>query len=65
MPDEKLDLYRKLEPISRVLRALGVPPPEVVIPTPAEVMEDLGIPTIEDMLEPIKDEIRSKFKTLR
>lgn len=65
MPDEKLDLYRKLEPISRVLRALGVPPPEAVLPTPAELLEDLGVPTVEDLLEPIKGEIRSKFRTLR
>lgn len=65
MPDEKLDLYRKLEPISRVLRALGVPPPEAFIPTPAEVLGDLGVPTIEDVVPAIKDEIRSKIKTLR
>jgi len=65
MPDEPLDLYRKLEPISRVLRALGFPPLESVLPTPAEVFEDLGIPTIEDLLEPIKNEIRGKIKTLR
>jgi hypothetical protein len=31
MPDEQLDLYRKLEPISRILRALGVPPPEIEV----------------------------------
>lgn len=65
MPDEPLDLYRKLEPISRVLRALGVPPPEAVIPTPAEVMEDLGIPTIEGIVPAIKEEIRSKIRGLK
>lgn len=65
MTDERLDLYRKLEPISRVLRALGVPPPEAVLPTPAELFEDLGVPTIEDLLEPIKGEIRSKMRGLR
>lgn len=65
MQEEKLDLYRKIEPVSRLLRALGVPPLESVLPTPAEVMEDLGIPTIEDLFEPIKGEIRNKFKTLR
>ena len=37
MEDEK-DLYRKLEPISRVLRALGVPPPEELL---ADVKDDL------------------------
>jgi len=65
MPDEPLDLYRKLEPVSRLLRALGVPPPEAVLPTPAEIMEDLGVPTLEDIVPAIKEEIRSKFKTLR
>ncbi len=65
MPDEPRDLYRKLEPISRVLRALGVPPPEAVIPTPAEFLEDVGVPTVEDLIEPIKAEIRSKIRGLR
>ena len=65
MSTEPHDLYRKIEPVSRLLRALGVPPLESVLPTPAEVLEDLGVPTIEDLLEPIKGEIRSKFKTLR
>jgi len=64
MEDEK-DLYRKLEPISRVLRALGVPPPEVFIPTPAELLEDLGVPTIEEILPTIKEEIRSKIRGMR
>lgn len=65
MPDEPQDLYRKLEPISRVLRALGVPPPEAVIPTPAEFLEDVGVPTVDDLLEPIKSDIRSKLRGLR
>ena len=65
MPDEPLDLYRKLEPVSRVLRALGVPPPEAFIPTPAEILSDLGIPTIEEIVPAIKDEIRGKIKTMR
>lgn len=64
MPDEPLDLYRKLEPVSRLLRALGVPPPEAFIPTPAEILCDLGVPTIEEIVPAIKDEIRSKIKTL-
>lgn len=65
MPDEPLDLYRKLEPVSRLLRALGVPPPEAVLPTPAEILEDLGVPTLDDIVPSIKDEIRSKIKTIR
>ncbi len=65
MPKEQLDLYRKLEPISRLLRALGVPPPEAFIPTPAEILADLGVPTIEEILPAIKDEIRGKFKAIR
>ena len=65
MQDEPLDLYRKLEPVSRVLRALGVPPLEAVLPTPAEVLEDLGVPTFEELLEPVKADIRSKFRILR
>jgi hypothetical protein len=47
MPDEPHDLYRKLEPISRVLRALGVPPPESLIPTPADVLKALGVPSTD------------------
>lgn len=65
MPDEPLDLYRKLEPVSRLLRAFGVPPPEAVLPTPAEILEDLGVPTLDDIVPSIKDEIRSKIKTIR
>lgn len=65
MSKEPLDLYRKLEPVSRVLRALGVPPPEAVLPTPAEILEDLGVPTLDDIVPSIKDEIRSKIKTIR
>jgi hypothetical protein len=65
MPDEKLDLYRKLEPISRVLRALGLPPPEAFIPTPAEILADLGVPTIEEIMPAIKEEIRGKVRGLR
>ncbi len=65
MPDEKLDMYRKLEPVSRLLRALGVPPPEAFIPTPAEILADLGIPTIEEIIPAIKDEIRSKIRSVR
>jgi len=64
MPDEKHDLYRKIEPVSRLLRALGVPPLEAVLPTPAEVLEDLGVPTFEELLEPIKDDIRYKARQL-
>lgn len=62
MPDEKPDLYRKLEPVSRVLRALGVPPPEAILPTPAEILADLGVPTIEEIVPAIKDEIRGKIR---
>jgi hypothetical protein len=65
MPDEQLDLYRKLEPLSRILRALGVPPPEAVLPTPAEILVELGVPTLEDLVAPIKEEIQSKIKGLR
>ena len=65
MPDEPLDLYRKLEPVSRVLRAVGVPPPEAFIPTPAEILSDLGVPALEDILPAIKDEIRSKVRGMR
>jgi len=57
--NEDLDKYRKLEPISRVLRALGIPPPEAVIPTPKEIMEELGIRTPEELLIPVKNEIKS------
>ena len=56
---EDLDKYRKLEPISRVLRALAIPPPEAVIPTPKEVMEELGIRTPEELLAPVKNEIKT------
>lgn len=65
MSKEPLDLYRKLEPVSRVLRALGVPPPEAFIPTPAEIMADLGVPLIEDIVPAIKEEIRSKIRIVR
>lgn len=65
MPDEKYDLYRKIEPVSRVLRALGVPPPEAFIPTPAELLTDLGVPTMEEILPAIKEEIRDKIRELR
>jgi len=57
--NEDLDKYRKLEPISRVLRALAIPPPEAVIPTPKEIMEELGIRTPEELLAPVKDEIKT------
>ena len=57
--NEDLDKYRKLEPISRVLRALAIPPPEAVIPTPKEVMEELGIRTPEELLAPVKNEIKT------
>jgi len=56
---EDLDKYRKLEPISRVLRALAIPPPEAVIPTPKEIMEELGIRTPEQLLAPVKGKIKS------
>jgi len=65
MSTEPHDLYRKIEPVSRVLRALGVPPIETVLPTPAELLSDLGIPTIEDLLEPIKGEIRGKIRGMK
>lgn len=57
--NEDLDKYRKLEPVSRVLRALAIPPPEAVIPTPKEVMEELGIRTPEELLVPLKNEIKT------
>lgn len=56
--DKKFDNIRKLELWSRVLRALALPPPEALIPTPKEVMEDLGMKTLEDVLPPIKEKIR-------
>ena len=57
--NEDLDKYRKLEPISRVLRALAIPPPEAIIPTPKEIMEELGIRTPEELLAPVKNEIKT------
>ena len=55
-----MEFYRKLEPISRVLRALAIPPPEELIPTPREIAKDLGIKTLEDILPPIKQRIRAR-----
>jgi len=62
MPEKEMDLYRKIEPVSRVLRALGIPPLEAVIPTPREILDDLGIPKLEDVLPKIKDDIRAKLR---
>lgn len=59
--DDKFDNIRKLEPISRALRALAIPPPETLIPTPKEIMEDIGMKTLEDVLPPIKEKIRDKL----
>jgi hypothetical protein len=44
MEDEK-DLYRK------------VPPPESLIPTPADVLKALGVPTPEERLADFKDNL--------
>lgn len=57
---ENMDEFRKLEPISRVLRALAIPPPESLIPTPKEILNELGITTPEEMLPPIKQKIQNK-----
>lgn len=67
MPDEKrYDEFRKLEPISRLLRALGVPPPEALIPTPRELARDLGVPLLEDELPKIKEKIHTGIvKTIK
>ena len=56
---EDYDKYRKLEPISRVLRALAIPPPEAFIPTPYEVMKEAGIQTPEELVTPLKDDIKT------
>jgi len=64
MEEEKLDLHRKLEPVSRVLRALGIPPIEAVIILPREILDDLGIPKLEDVLPKIKDDIRAKLREI-
>jgi len=58
---ENLDEFRKIEPISRVLRALAIPPIEAVIPPPKEIMEDLGIRTPEQLLVPVKAKIKSSI----
>lgn len=61
-----MDQFRNLEPISKVLRALAIPPPETVIPTPKEILNELGIITLEEMLPPIKQKIQNKVvKDLR
>jgi len=64
MPEKEMDLYRKIEPVSRVLRAFGLPPLETVLITPREIMDDLGIPKLEDVLPKIKDDIRAKLREL-
>ena len=58
---ENMDDFRKLEPVSRVLRALAIPPPESLIPTPKEIFNELGITTPEEMLPPIKQKIQKKI----
>ena len=55
-----MDEMRKLEPISRILRALAIPPPESLIPTPKEILNELGITTLEELLPPIKQKIQNK-----
>lgn len=57
---ENMDEIRKLELISRVLRALAIPPPESLIPTPKEIFNELGITTPEELLPPIKQKIKNK-----
>ena len=57
--NENHDKYRKLEPISRLLRAFAIPPPESIIPTPKEIMEELGIRTPEEFMSSVKDNIKA------
>lgn len=57
--NNEFDMYRKLEPVSRVLRALAIPPPEAVILTPKEIMDELGIRTPETILAGVKDDTKN------
>ena len=59
-----MDNLRKLEPISRLLKALGVPPIETVIPSPRELIIKMGLPLLEDKLPGIKNEIERAIKQL-
>lgn len=65
MTDENHDLYRKLEPISRILKALGVPPPESLIPTPADALKAMGVPTPEELLENVKEDLIKLLPTMK
>jgi hypothetical protein len=58
---ETLDEIRSLEPLSRVMKSFGVPPPETVIPTPREIISRMGLPVIDEELPKIQEMIRSEF----
>ena len=52
----KLEKFRNIEPLSRVLRAFGIPPIEVIKPQPVDIFRHLGLPILEEELPKIKEE---------
>lgn len=52
----KLEKFRNIEPLSRVLRAFGIPPIEAIKPQPVDIFRYLGLPILEEELPKIKEE---------
>lgn len=49
-----------MNPIAYVADALGLPSIDDIIPAPADVAKDLGIPTPDNIADAIKSQLRSK-----
>jgi len=54
----------KMNPVAAVLDAVGFPKPDEVVPMPADVAADLGVPTIGDVVRGVKEKIRSEIRRM-
>lgn len=64
MTETKEDIqdYKMMSIPARVMNALGIPSPEAFLPTIPQILDDIGLPTPEDLALNIKENIRAKLR---
>jgi len=61
MVDKELNIFTIID---NTFRKLGLPAPGDIIPTPDEVLEILGLPSLGEISSGIKEKIKDKAKRL-
>lgn len=55
----------RMQPIALVCDVLGLPQVLDVLPMPADIAKDFGVPTPGDLLAPVLENVKSKVHSIR